>query len=128
MQRRIGWLAGIVGLGLGLALAAANVAARPAGEPFASPAFERVWTRTDWLVKYAGLPRAWYWGPDPRRIVYEVVLEEWSKDNNPYNYASLPRPLLNTQWEPGERVRVTIEELPTTRVRPARPRRSGKCG
>jgi len=65
-------------------------------------------------------------GRRKKRIVYEIILEQWSKDNNPYNYASLPRPLLNTQWEPGERVRVTIEELPVPRQRPSRPRRSGK--
>src|SRR5580765_2363085 len=50
----------------------ADAAARPVADPFVNPAFERVWTRTDWLVKYRGIARSWYWGPEPRRATYEV--------------------------------------------------------
>ena len=81
MRRRMtgwGWRAGALALGIvGLlaALGALTSVAAPTADAFLSPAFERVWTRTDWLVKYAGLPRAWYWGPDPRRDTWEVFDE-----------------------------------------------------
>ncbi len=71
-------LAALPGLAL-LLLGAAGVLgtahAAPTADAFARADFERVWTRTDWLVKFAGLSRAWYWGPDPRRATYEVFDE-----------------------------------------------------
>ena len=77
MYRRFA-LAAIAGLAL-LLLGAAGVLntaqAAPPADAFARANFERVWTRTDWLVKFAGLSRAWYWGPDPRRATYEVFDE-----------------------------------------------------
>src|SRR3982751_1969505 len=33
--------------------------------PFAHPAFERVWDRTDSLVKLGQVSRTWFWGPGP---------------------------------------------------------------
>jgi thermitase len=48
---------------------------RPLADPFINPSFERVWTRTDWLIKFAGVPRSWYWGPEARRATHEVFNE-----------------------------------------------------
>src|SRR5437870_4987326 len=33
--------------------------------PFANPAFERVWGRTDRPVKLGQVSRTWFWGPGP---------------------------------------------------------------
>ncbi len=44
-------------------------------QEFAHPAFERVWTRTDLLVKQGGVDRSWYWGPQPRTATQEQWLE-----------------------------------------------------
>ena len=77
MYRRFA-LAALAGLALLLlgAVGLLNAAqAAPPADAFARASFERVWTRTDWLVKFAGLSRAWYWGPDPRRATYEVFDE-----------------------------------------------------
>ncbi|HKP52112.1 MAG TPA: hypothetical protein VJ183_05625 [Chloroflexia bacterium] len=35
------------------------------GYPFADPAFERVWRRTDWLVLNSKVKRSYFWGPGP---------------------------------------------------------------
>ena len=33
--------------------------------PFAHPAFERVWDRTDHVVQLGQVQRTWFWGPGP---------------------------------------------------------------
>ena len=44
-------------------------------QAFADPAFQRVWTRTDQLVKQGQVSRSWYWGPIPRASVREQLAE-----------------------------------------------------
>jgi Tol biopolymer transport system component len=53
--------------------ALAQVGNPPSG--FADPAFERVWTRTDALVKQGQANRSWYWGPTARAAVREQLVE-----------------------------------------------------
>ncbi|MGI8587435.1 MAG: LpqB family beta-propeller domain-containing protein [Chloroflexia bacterium] len=40
-------------------------------QPFADPAFQRVWNRTDLLVQQGHAGRSWYWGPTPRTSTQE---------------------------------------------------------
>ena len=44
-------------------------------QAFAHPAFERVWTRTDQLVKLGQVDRSWYWGPQPRTATQEQWID-----------------------------------------------------
>src|SRR5262245_36000534 len=45
------------------------------GQPFAHPAFERVWTRTDKLVAQGQVGRSWFWGPGPRQATQEQWID-----------------------------------------------------
>ncbi len=40
-------------------------------QPFADPAFQKVWTRTDLLVQQGQAGRSWFWGPQPRTATHE---------------------------------------------------------
>jgi hypothetical protein len=92
----------------GAAGGAAAPAARPVADPFVNPAFERVWDRTDWLVRNLGLPRSWYWGPEGRRATYEVftgapagvrLVQYFEKSRmEPNILLGQPTPPPNSQW------------------------------
>ena len=76
MNKRF-WSAGALVLALAAALAGvlhgSGVQAQTGNgpQPFADPAFERVWTRTDKLVQQGAVPRSWFWGPTPRTSLRE---------------------------------------------------------
>ena len=63
--------------GLAMLLPGAGALAQTGNPPqaFADPAFQRVWTRTDQLVKQGQVSRSWYWGPTPRASVREPLVE-----------------------------------------------------
>lgn len=42
---------------------------------FASPAFQRVWDRTDSLVAAGKVSRTWFWGPQPRAAAQEQYVD-----------------------------------------------------
>jgi len=44
--------------------------------PFAHPAFESVWTRTDRVVKEGRISRTWFWGPGPNSL---GLLEQYNE-------------------------------------------------
>ncbi len=48
-----------------LTLLLALVPEKALAEPFADPAFQRLWARTDSLVASQLVDRTWYWGPQP---------------------------------------------------------------
>ena len=63
-------VAGFAAISMGL-VTGIPAMAEPASEPmaqapgFANAAFEKVWQRTDKLVKDGSVQRTWYWGPQP---------------------------------------------------------------
>jgi hypothetical protein len=46
--------------------------------PFAHPAFESVWTRTDRVVKEGRISRTWFWGPGPNSL---GLLEQYNESS-----------------------------------------------
>jgi Tol biopolymer transport system component len=73
----------VVGVALALIAAlagfwqSAHVAAQTGNnpQPFADPAFQQVWDRTDSLVAQGQAGRSWMWGPQPRAALHENMLE-----------------------------------------------------
>src|SRR5689334_12583148 len=132
-------LAAVLGTALLLLGAAGLLAAAPAAPPadaFARASFERVWTRTDWLVKFGGLSRAWYWGPDARRATYEVfdeapaqirLVQYFDKSRmEPNILTGQPTPEPNSQWAVTNGLLVVEmiagqQQLGATRFVPTRP-------
>jgi len=53
------------------------VAGGQGGFPFAHPAFQRVWTRTDRPVLEGKVSRTWFWGPGPNT---PGLLEQYNED------------------------------------------------
>jgi len=66
---------GIGAIALLLATVPAIIAAQTGDFPFAHPAFERVWARTDSLVADGTVARTWFWGPKP----LEPRIESWEQ-------------------------------------------------
>src|SRR5207244_2993707 len=64
-------LALLAGLATLFGTTGAPVRASNDPSPFADPAFQRVWTRTDQLVQQGQAGRSWFWGPTPRTSRYE---------------------------------------------------------
>src|SRR5437868_3190567 len=58
-------------LGAAPAQAPTSAPVAQAATPFLSPAFQRVWTRTDQLVAQHAVNRSWYWGPQANTATQE---------------------------------------------------------
>src|SRR5919107_2868296 len=79
MKQKLFAGAGLLGVLVMFAVAAAVPALGQTGPyPFAHPAFERVWARTDSLVADGTVARTWFWGPLPG----EPRLEPWKEAPN----------------------------------------------
>jgi len=66
---------GVGAIALLLATVPAIIAAQTTEFPFAHPAFERVWERTDSVVADGTVARTWFWGPAP----FEPRIETWEQ-------------------------------------------------
>jgi uncharacterized protein YkwD len=59
----------------GLLALPAGVSQLTQAEPFASPAFQKVWAQTDQAVKQGQESRTWFWGPEPGVALQEAYAE-----------------------------------------------------
>src|SRR5437588_10799751 len=64
----------VVGCVFALGLGGLPAQAQQSGS-FASPSFQRVWSRTDSLVAQGRVARSWIWGPAPGKSLTEPFKE-----------------------------------------------------